>query len=284
MDVGCGTGILSFFALNAGAKHVYSVDAADIVDFTQEIINKNNFNSRMTVIKGKIEEIELPSNIDKVDIIISEWMGYFLLFESMIDTVLFARDKWLRKDGFIFPDKFNLNMAFGKDIYNTEERLNFWDDIYGIDMSCIKNLVISEPYIDFFLPKNVLSTVCNVKHIDLYTINRSNTEFKSQFKVRRLKPENINCIITWFDVFFTQGLSHEVKFSTGPFNSPTHWKQTMLYLNKEINTYTNKEDTNIISGSLLIKRSDLNHRELDIAISINTNDKNNTLKQYYKLK
>ena len=44
------------------------------------------------IINKKVEEVELP---EKVDIIISEWMGYFLLYESMLDTVLFARDKWL---------------------------------------------------------------------------------------------------------------------------------------------------------------------------------------------
>ncbi len=39
-------------------------------------------------------------------------MGYFLLYESMLDTVLFARDKWLVKDtGIIMPDKFHLNLA-----------------------------------------------------------------------------------------------------------------------------------------------------------------------------
>lgn len=47
----------------------------------------------ITLIKGKMEEVELP--VDKVDIIISEWMGYFLLYESMLDTVLVARDKYL---------------------------------------------------------------------------------------------------------------------------------------------------------------------------------------------
>ena len=47
----------------------------------------------ITLIKGKVEEVELP--VPKVDIIISEWMGYFLLYESMLDTVLVARDKWL---------------------------------------------------------------------------------------------------------------------------------------------------------------------------------------------
>lgn len=49
------------------------------------------------MIKSKVEEAVLP--VEKVDIIISEWMGYFLLYEAMLDTVLFARDKWLVKDG-----------------------------------------------------------------------------------------------------------------------------------------------------------------------------------------
>ena len=40
-----------------------------------------------------MEEVELP--VKEVDIIISEWMGYFLLYESMLETVLFARDKFL---------------------------------------------------------------------------------------------------------------------------------------------------------------------------------------------
>ena len=40
-----------------------------------------------------MEEVVLP--VQHVDIIISEWMGYFLLYESMLDSVLFARDKYL---------------------------------------------------------------------------------------------------------------------------------------------------------------------------------------------
>lgn len=47
--------------------------------------------------KGKVEEVQLP--VHKVDIIISEWMGYFLIFESMLDSVIVARDKYLNSDG-----------------------------------------------------------------------------------------------------------------------------------------------------------------------------------------
>jgi protein arginine N-methyltransferase 1 len=63
----------------------------------------------ITLVKGKLEEVELP--IQQFDIIISEWMGYFLLYESMLDTVLLARDKYLKPDGLLFPDQANIFIA-----------------------------------------------------------------------------------------------------------------------------------------------------------------------------
>lgn len=103
LDIGCGTGILSIFAARAGAKHVYAVENAEIAIFAREIIKKNGLESKITVLKGKMEEVVLP--VEKVDIIISEWMGYFLLYESMLDCVLWARDKYLVKGGKMLPDR-----------------------------------------------------------------------------------------------------------------------------------------------------------------------------------
>ena len=47
------------------------------------------------LVKGKIEDIELPDGIEKVDVIIAEWMGYSLFYDSMIQSVIYARDKFL---------------------------------------------------------------------------------------------------------------------------------------------------------------------------------------------
>jgi len=60
LDVGSGTGILSMFAAKAGAKHVYAVEYANIADFSKKIIEDNGLSDRVTVLKGKIEEIVLP--------------------------------------------------------------------------------------------------------------------------------------------------------------------------------------------------------------------------------
>jgi len=60
LDIGAGTGILSIFAAKAGAKHVYAIEFAEIATFASEIVRKNNLQDKITVIKGKMEEVVLP--------------------------------------------------------------------------------------------------------------------------------------------------------------------------------------------------------------------------------
>jgi protein arginine N-methyltransferase 1 len=69
-------------------------------------------------LQTSLEELELP---EKVDIIISEWMGYFLLRESMLDSVIRARDRWLKEDGLMFPSHATMYWAA---ISNEQDREN----------------------------------------------------------------------------------------------------------------------------------------------------------------
>lgn len=85
-------------------------------------IESNSKIEEITLVKGKLEDTELP--IQEFDIIVSEWMGYFLLYESMLDTVLLARDKYLKKDGLIFPDTATLYLAAIEDQDYKEEKIN----------------------------------------------------------------------------------------------------------------------------------------------------------------
>lgn len=156
LDVGCGTGILSMFCAKAGAKHVVGVSSA-----TQSFVDplilpcidrhvkhhrpgpKDHYCQRLprqsvkcsvipayvdiplaaiTLVKGKLEEAELP--IKEFDIIVSEWMGYFLLYESMLDTVILARDKYLKPGGLMFPDEATLYIAAIEDSDYKEEKIN----------------------------------------------------------------------------------------------------------------------------------------------------------------
>ena len=66
MDIGCGTGILSMFAAKAGATKVFGIDCSNIVDQAQEIVKANHMDDVISIIKGKVEEVELPDGITKV--------------------------------------------------------------------------------------------------------------------------------------------------------------------------------------------------------------------------
>ena len=76
---------------------VYAVEGSSIAKHAEMLVRANKLDNIIHVISGKIEEIELP---EKVDMIISEPMGYMLLNERMLETYLHAK-KWLKPGMFI---------------------------------------------------------------------------------------------------------------------------------------------------------------------------------------
>ncbi|TFK44192.1 putative arginine methyltransferase [Crucibulum laeve] len=259
LDVGCGTGILSMFAAKAGAKHVVGIDMSNIIDQAQKIIEANGFKDTITLVKGKLEETKLP--FDEFDIIISEWMGYFLLYESMLDTVLLARDKYLKKGGLIFPDTATLYLAAIEDQEYKEEKINFWENVYGFDYSCIKDIALREPLVDTVELKSVVTDPCLIKHIDLLTAKKEDLTFESTFSLRATRNDYIHAFLAWFDISF-ECTHKKVKFSTGTHAQYTHWKQTVFYTPT---TLTVNQDDNIV-GKLTCAPNARNNRDLDIGI------------------
>ena len=61
------------------------------------------------LVKGRLEDLNLPEK--KFDVIVSEWMGYFLLFENMLDSVIDARQKYLSEGGTLLPNRSTMHLA-----------------------------------------------------------------------------------------------------------------------------------------------------------------------------
>ncbi|KAF8194187.1 arginine N-methyltransferase 3 [Pholiota molesta] len=200
LDVGCGTGILSLFAARAGAKRVIAVDASNIAEKAEKIVKANGFEDVITVVRGKIENITLPADIDKVDIIISEWMGYALLYESMLDSVLHARDRFLKPGGVMAPSQCKM-ISIG-----------FWEDVYGFDLSVMATELYDEAIVDVVGPEALLSKPYPVKILNrlqgllLGEITIKELDFSTPFTLvstteRRTK---VSAFVLYFDTFFTQ--------------------------------------------------------------------------------
>lgn len=143
MDVGCGSGILSLFAAQAGAKKVYAVEASNMAKHARELVEANGFGAVIEVIESKVEDItaaQIP--LKTVDVIVSEPLGTFLLNERMLETYVIARDMFLKPQGLMFPNKADLCiMPFTDEaIYNEQlSKSEFWrtTDFHGLDLSCL---------------------------------------------------------------------------------------------------------------------------------------------------
>lgn len=279
LDVGAGTGILSLFCAKAGAKHVYAIECSQMADMAKEIVKTNGFSEVITVIKGKVEEIELP--VPKVDVIISEWMGYFLLFENMLDTVLFARDKWLADDGVVLPDKASLHLTAIEDAEYKEDKIEFWNNVYGFDMSCIKKQAMMEPLVDT-VDQNQIVTNCQLlKTMDISKMSSGDASFTVPFKLVAERNDFIHALVAYFNVSFTK--CHKLMgFSTGPRSKSTHWKQTVLYL-EDVVTICEGET---LSGSMTVANNKKNPRDIDITLkyAINGNRCKVSRTQHYKMR
>jgi protein arginine N-methyltransferase 1 len=269
------------FAAKAGAKKVIGVECASIYHQAREIVKANGFADVIEIVNGKVEEIELPDGIKKVDIIISEWMGYFLLYESMLDTVLFARDKWLAEGGMIFPDKATLYLCCIEDAEYREDKINFWDSVYGFDMSCIKNMSLSEPLVDVCDPQQIISNAYQILNIDLYTVTKEELDFESDFALKITRNDYVHALVAYFNVEFSK--SHRpLRFSTSPRNEYTHWKQTVFYLKEPI---VATEGENLV-GQIKVKRNDKNKRDIDIELYTKFKGKNASHEEFlsYRLR
>ncbi|KAG8495549.1 hypothetical protein CXB51_013389 [Gossypium anomalum] len=279
LDVGAGTGILSLFCAKAGAAHVYAVECSHMADMAKQIVETNGLSDVVTVLKGKIEEIELP--VAKVDIIISEWMGYFLLFENMLNTVLYARDKWLVDDGVVLPDEASLYLTAIEDAEYKDDKIEFWNNVYGFDMSCIKKQAMMEPLVDTVDQKQIVTNCHLLKTMDISKMVPGDASFTAPFKLIAERDDYIHAFVAYFDVSFTK--CHKLMgFSTGPRSRGTHWKQTVLYL-EDVLTICEGE---AIIGSMTVAPNKKNPRDVDIMVKYSLSGRRCVVSrvQFYKMR
>lgn len=259
LDLGCGTAILSMFASKAGAKEVISVDQSDIIYQAMDIVRKNSIEN-IRFVKGRLEDTELP--VKKVDIIVSEWMGYFLLFEGMMDSVIYARKQYLREGGLILPNRCNISIAGYGDLERHNEFIGFWKNVYGFDMSCMKKEVLREATVEVCKPEHIITNANIIANFDLMEVDVDCPNFSYDFELKVKRDTQLTAIIGYFDTFFE--LPEHIEFSTSPYSRPTHWKQTIFYLEEPVPV----REGQTIGGKFVCRRDPKDVRSLFINIEL----------------
>ncbi|XP_012258701.2 protein arginine N-methyltransferase 6 [Athalia rosae] len=262
MDVGAGTGILSVFCAQAGASKVYAIEASDVAAIAKKVVHENNFQDTIEVIQSRVEDLKDVKNIEKVDIIVSEWMGFYLVHEGMLDSVLLARDQFLREDGLIFPNEARLFVA----PCELPSLYDFWDNLYGVNMKCLgkeqRRLKSMKPEILAVDKKDLLSDGTMLVWLDLGSVTSSELEFlgAEDIVVPCSRDGRYQGVCIWFSVMFPD----ESELSTSPQNALTHWKQTVVVWPED----TEVEKDEPVAFRLHLKRDILNQRTYNMELTM----------------
>lgn len=268
LDVGAGTGVLSVFCAQAGARAVFAVEASAIAEQAARVVRQNGVQDRVQVIRGTVEGVELP---EQVDVLVSEWMGYALLHESMLRSVVHARDRWLRPGGLLLPATAELFVAPVSDLA-AEERLAFWGtvkDRYGVDMSCMTDfaracVMNGDIAVQPLAAEDVLAHPCSFARLDLRTVTPEQLgRVTGSFSCRCFGSAGLNGFCVWFSVSFPAADGQPpLVLSTSPFDPETHWKQAVLYLDEPVDVV---QDT-LVEGSVCMFPSESSPRHVCIRL------------------
>ncbi|XP_012592910.1 histone-arginine methyltransferase CARM1-like [Microcebus murinus] len=269
LDVGCGSGILSFFAVQAGARKVYVVEASSIAQYTEVLVKNNHLSDKIIVLPGKIEEISLP---EAVDVIVSEPMGYMLFNERMLESYLHSK-KWLKSNGMMFPTFSDIHLApFSDEQLYVEHfsRANFWYQqcFYGVNLSSLQAAAVDEyfrqPIVDTFDVRILMAQTVK------YTVNFMDAEEEDlqrveiPFVFQMAQSGLIHGLAFWFDVAFV-GSRVTVWLSTAPTEPLTHWYQVRCLLQTPL--FAKEGET--LSGKVLFVANKRQSYDIQIVALVN---------------
>jgi len=277
MDIGAGTGILSLFCAKAGAAKVYAVEASPLVNVLREIVELNDEEGVIQVVHGRAEEVDLPT---KVDIIVSEWMGFYLLHESMLDSVIRARDKHLQDDGLMFPSHANIYAAPVELDDYMRDNVTYWQSVYGFNMAPIAQKVVEnkisggQPEIMNVQSTQLLSQPTVVTEFDLRWVQIDEvTAVRDRKFVSISRNGNFHGLLIWFDVQFRPFFYDEQDrenfkcktLDTGAASPQTHWKQTVIIVPR---TDVGVECDEVVGWELTMQQAEDNPRHYQLGLSL----------------
>jgi SAM-dependent methyltransferase len=235
LDFGCGTGVLAMFASRAGAAQVFAVDRSPFIKTAKEIAGKNGFDS-IDFYHDDHQSLRLD---DKVDVIVSEWMGHCLFYEAMLEPLLAVRDNYLAPGGVMIPAQLSLHAGLVCDQDLLEDLSFLRDRPYDIDFSPIANAPFQQTDLVSLEPDSILENTVRLGSLDMHSITRADTPRVFTGRVRPEREADIFALCGWFSAELSEG----VAFGTGPNDLPTHWDQILFPLPEPMRVAPDRELT-----------------------------------------
>ncbi len=233
LDVGAGSGILSMFAARAGAARVYAVERTTVAVLAQQLAAANGVADILQLIHGDVMDLELP---ERVDVIVSEWLGGFGIDEGMLAPVIAARDRWLKPGGVVVPRSVTAWAALVHDRYLAETVEFLRNNPYGLTLDGLVEMTVNEiSYSGTFRhltagdrrsePGRLWTT-----DADLISLEQAQAPHEAETLLTVRDHGTANALALWFSADLAPGIS----LSIGPGDPPTHWGMTTAPLRSPV--------------------------------------------------
>jgi SAM-dependent methyltransferase len=233
LDVGAGSGILSLLAARAGAARVYAVEQTSIAALAHELVAANGFADVVDVIQGDVAEVELP---ERVDVLVSEWLGGFGIDEGMLLAVLVARDRWLKPGGAMIPRTVGAWTALVEDEYLAETLAFLRDSPYGMSLDGLIEKTVNEVFYSgpgrHLVEGDVRSGAAELWTTDTTRISLEQARAPHEAEVLLPVPRRgtANALGLWFTAELVPGTTLSIE----PGSPPTHWGMTTAPLREPV--------------------------------------------------
>jgi len=223
LDLGAGLGLHGCIAARSGARKVYLVEPTSIIDVANQLVIANDLSGQVDCFTGKIEEIDLPEN---VDVIISVFTGNFLLTEDLLPSLFYARDKYLKPNGKLIPDRAVMDVVPVSAPEYYAEHIDCWSSSsHDVDFNLVRGFAANSIYYDE--PDNresdFLSEPAELFELDFMIATEASCRSRTQVDI------NEEGLCHGWLGWFRQHLGDKW-LSTSPLKKQTHWSQVFLPL------------------------------------------------------
>jgi SAM-dependent methyltransferase len=233
LDVGAGSGILSVFAARAGAARVYAVERTPAAVLAHELAAANGAAGIVEVIHGDVTDVELP---ERVDVIVSEWLGGFGIDEGMLAPVIAARDRWLKPGGLMIPHLVTAWAALVHDRYLAQMVAFLRGNPYGLRFDDLVDKTVNEIFYSGTFrhltagdrrsgPGQLWTT-----DTALIPLAQAQAPHQAQTVLPVRDHGTANALALWFSA----ELAPAISLSVGPGDPPTHWGMTTAPLRSPV--------------------------------------------------
>ena len=202
VDIGCGSGVLSFMACEAGARKVYAIEGGPIIEVARELAVDNGFDDRIEFLGGWSLDVGLP---EPADVLISETIGNAGLDEGIVAWTHDARQRLLRPGAALVPQRLRVWTAAVESFDDHALVADWRDPVLPYDYSSAHRRAARTLWYVDLSPNHLLGQPELAADVDLRTA--PNEAVTSAGTVQVDRPGTFHGLACWFDGLLSAGVT-----------------------------------------------------------------------------